>query len=240
MRSFTKAKSSWLWATTALGLATAVLGVEFASIRYGSLSMRTLELSLLAMGALLLALSAAGLLGSKRGHTSWFLAVALVLPYFILGTGVTATYLRARSASDELVSVFNDTFNTASAGTEEFDDEEFEIPKTEDNPNGTSNAEHGSADDFVDADEDGVDDRAFAGTYCLETLPYEGYTEECMRNGGFDSPIIGSGVVKGDEGYVDKNQDDVDDHFYDGEDCQDTMGQLAFYNCSQNGGTGGY
>ena len=64
----------------------------------------------------------------------------------------------------------------------------------------------------MDRNKDKVDDRHYAGVNCLESGPAEGYLDTCMGNGGIDDKV-GSGILKGDPGYVDNNKDGVDDHF---------------------------
>src|SRR4051812_37090633 len=97
-----------VWILIAVGLALAILAAEYLILRFVASPILPV---FLVVSALLLALAVSGYLGSRRGHAAPFLAVALILPYLIVGVGTLGTYQRVK---DEVGTWFDDLSGAAS------------------------------------------------------------------------------------------------------------------------------
>jgi hypothetical protein len=224
-------KRSGLWPTLAGGLTVLILLSAYLILRLMSSPIGT---AILVVSMLLTILTIVGYLGAKRGHVAPFIAVALILPYLL---GGTAIYASAQRVESELSGLFSSSQTDTSDESTLDENPDTDLPESE----------QGGPNDFVDESGDGLDDRSFEGVNCNNSLPYPGYVEECLANGGIDSSV-GSGVVQGDPGFVDKNKDLIDDNYYVGVACgaqegndlpQIEGGQQEFAECSANGGVGG-
>ncbi len=109
--------SSLLW--PGLGVATAVLAVvsSYFVLRFAP---SPVEITVVLLVILLGALAAFGFIGTNRGHAATFVAIALVLPYVLIGV---VTYASAQRASSELESVFDDSDFSSDDTDFPFDDE---------------------------------------------------------------------------------------------------------------------
>ena len=92
-------KSSWLW--PALGVGTAVLTI-LASYLILRFAPSPFEITAVVVAVLLAALAALGYVATKREHAATFVAIALVLPYLLIGTMVYAGLERASSEIGEI------------------------------------------------------------------------------------------------------------------------------------------
>jgi uncharacterized membrane protein YoaK (UPF0700 family) len=79
-------RRAFLWPAIGTALAVLALVAEFCIIRWVSSPFGTV---LLALSAILIALAAVGYLGTRQGHASPFVVIALILPYLIGGAGNT-------------------------------------------------------------------------------------------------------------------------------------------------------
>lgn len=91
------------------GLATRA---AYVSLRYAP---SPIETALVVVTVALLALAVIGFLGSRRGHSAIFVAVALILPYILAGAAFLAIAQRASSALNDAFSTSSDTGSDTSS-----------------------------------------------------------------------------------------------------------------------------
>lgn len=112
-------KSSRLW--PALGVVTAILTLPTAylTLRFAP---SPHEVAAAAVGVLLVALTVFGYLGTKRGSAAPFVAIALLLPYLLIGT---VAYAGLQRTASEIGSIFEgDDESPILEDGEDFDFEE--------------------------------------------------------------------------------------------------------------------
>ncbi|MGJ9424011.1 hypothetical protein [Aeromicrobium sp. CF3.5] len=112
-------KPSWLWPALGVGTAVVTVVASYLIVRFAP---SPIEFATLVLTVLLAILATFGYLGTKRGHAATFVALALVLPYLLIGTLAYASLERGAS---EVESIFED--DDAFAPDDEFfeDDDEF-------------------------------------------------------------------------------------------------------------------
>lgn len=163
-------KKSWLWPT--LGVATAVLTIP-ASYLILRFAPSPVEIATLVVAVLLVALATFGYLGTKRGHAATFVAIALVLPYLLIGT---VTYAALERASSEIGSIFEE--GDEAVPEEEFFEDEGEFFEDEGGTYGSNPELDALQDACVEGDQQACDDLYFQAPSGSE---YESTAEE---NGG--------------------------------------------------------
>ena len=110
-------KSPWLLPAFGIGTAVLTIPAAYFILRYAP---SPAEIAALVVGVLLVVLAALGYLATKRGQAATFVAIALVLPYLLIGT---VAYAGLERASSEIGSIFED--DGAVPEEDFFEDEEF-------------------------------------------------------------------------------------------------------------------
>ena len=163
------------WSYPALGTGTAVLtlAVAYLVLRFAP---SPVEIATLVVTVLLVALAAIGYLATQRGHAATFVAIALVMPYLLVGT---VLYAGAQRASSEIESIFEEE----PGFDEDFLDEEE--PFHDEEPLGEEGGTYGSdpaldalQDDCVAGDQVACDDLYFQSPAGSE------YESTALRYGG--------------------------------------------------------
>ncbi|WP_375003881.1 hypothetical protein [Aeromicrobium sp. CTD01-1L150] len=137
-------ESPWFWPALGVGTAVITLVASYFILRFAP---SPGEIATLVLAVLLVVLATLGYLATKRGRAATFVAIALVLPYLLIGT---VAYAALERASSELSSIFDDE---SEPEEDLFDEESFH---DEEEPYGDEGATYGS-DPTLDALWDGCE-----------------------------------------------------------------------------------